>query len=149
MIGAREVRFTIPGKLRGKGRPRARVVAGHAHIHTDEKTASAEAMVRTMGAGAMAGADLIDGPIHLSVTVNLNRPASWSKRKRAENPIPTGKPDLDNVVKLIGDSLNGIVWQDDSQIASLHIVRRFVESGGEQVEVFVTQIRDALVRVAA
>lgn len=148
MDSVREVRFTIPGRVRGKGRPRARIVAGHAHIHTDAKTASAEAMVRTMAAQAMDGAAVLDGALHLTIVVNLNRPASWSKRKRAENPIPTGKPDLDNVAKLLGDSLNGIVWRDDSQIASLHIGRRFVE-GPEQTEIYVTQLRDAYVRAAA
>jgi Holliday junction resolvase RusA-like endonuclease len=148
MESAREVRFTIPGRVGGKGRPRFTVVGGHARAYTPAKTASMEAVVRQIGADAMAGADLLDGALHLTIVVNLNRPASWSKRKRAENPIPTGKPDLDNVTKLIGDSLNGIVWRDDSQIASLHVGRRFVE-GGEHTEIYVTQLRDAYVRAAA
>jgi len=136
-MAARDLRFVIPGRVGGKGRPRATIRAGHAAVYTPAKTASMEQMVRGFGAAAMAGAPLFDGALHLSVVVSLERPVSWSKRKRAENPLPTGKPDLDNVVKLIGDSLNGIIWRDDSQIASLHIARRFVESGGESVEIFV------------
>lgn len=149
MTDSRELRFVIPGRVAGKGRPRATIRGGHAAVYTPAKTVNAEAMVRSIGADAMAGGDLFDGPLHLSVVVNLERPASWSKRKRVETLIPTGKPDLDNVAKLIGDALNGIVWRDDSQIASLHIGRRFVESGGERVEIFVRPLCNAIVGVAA
>lgn len=137
--------FTIPGKMRGKGRPRARVMGKFAHIHTDTKTANAEAMVRQFAALAMRGRNLLEGPLKLSVTVWLQRPASWSKRKRAENPIPTGKPDLDNIAKLLSDSCNGIVFTDDSQISDLRIVRLFVPDGvPECTEIIVGPIAAAL-----
>ena len=32
---------------------------------------------------------------------------------------PTIKPDLDNCVKIVADSLNGIAYKDDSQIVSV------------------------------
>lgn len=145
---AREIRFVIPGRVGGKGRPRATAIGGHARMYTPAKTVSMEAMVRDFGAGAMMGGALLDGPLHLSVLVSLERPQSWSKRKRVENPIPTGKPDLDNVVKLIGDALNGVVWRDDSQVASLHISRQFVENG-ERVEVTVSRLAgDEIARAA-
>jgi Holliday junction resolvase RusA-like endonuclease len=146
---AREIRFVIPGRVGGKGRPRATAIGGHARMYTPAKTVSMEAMVRGFGAAAMCGGALMDGPLHLAVVVSLERPASWSKRKRAETPIPTGKPDLDNVVKLIGDALNGVVWRDDSQIASLHIHRQFIESGGEQVEVTVSRLAGGEIARAA
>lgn len=135
-MGARELRFVIPGRVGGKGRPRFTVIGGHARAYTPAKTASTEAMVRDFAAKAMDGGPLLDGPLELIVTVNLEKPTSWSKRKCAETKFPTGKPDLDNVAKLIGDALNGIVWRDDSQIAALHIARRFV-TGGESTEIYV------------
>lgn len=147
-MGGREIRFVIPGRVGGKGRPRATIRGGHAAVYTPAKTVSMELMVRGFGAAAMAGNRLFEGPLHLSVVIGLQKPSSWSKRKRAETTVPTGKPDLDNVVKLIGDSLNGIIWQDDSQIASLHISRRFVEAG-EQVEVHVLGLVDQVEAVAA
>jgi Holliday junction resolvase RusA-like endonuclease len=134
---AREIRFVIPGRVGGKGRPRATIRGGHAAVYTPAKTASMEQMVRGFGAAAMAGQPLLEGPLHLSVVVNLTKPVSWSKKKAAATVHPTGKPDLDNVVKLIGDALNGVIWQDDSQIASLHIARRFVHGCGESTEIFV------------
>ena len=32
---------------------------------------------------------------------------------------PTKKPDLDNIIKAIADSLNGIAYKDDAQIVEL------------------------------
>jgi Holliday junction resolvase RusA-like endonuclease len=136
MSGARTLCFMIPGRVGGKGRPRFTVIGGHARAYTPPKTASIEQMVRGFGAAAMTGKELFEGPLHLSIAISLERPASWSKRKRAENPIPTGKPDLDNVLKLIGDAFNGIIWRDDSQIASIMVTRQFV-TDGERTEIVV------------
>jgi Holliday junction resolvase RusA-like endonuclease len=33
------------------------------------------------------------------------------------------RTDLDNAIKLAGDSLNGLVWADDSQIANVRATR--------------------------
>jgi Holliday junction resolvase RusA-like endonuclease len=130
--------ITIPGRLRGKGRPRARVVGKFARIHTDAATASAEAVVRQFAALAIRGRPLLEGALKLNVTIWLHRPKSWSKRQRLENPIPTGKPDLDNVCKLVADSLNGIVFHDDSQISELMVKRLFIaESHPEQTEIVI------------
>lgn len=64
--------------------------------------------------------ELISGPIELGVKVFLKIPKSWPHRKQefAQKGIirPTGRPDLDNLVKQITDRMNGLFWNDDSQI---------------------------------
>jgi Holliday junction resolvase RusA-like endonuclease len=127
------------GKVAGKGRPRFTVVGGHARAYTPAKTASCEALVREAGQRAMVQAPPLEGALHMSLTVYVTRPVSWSKRQVAEKPIPTGKPDLDNIVKLIGDALNGVCYWDDSQIASLQVHRQFSEDG-ERCEVTIREI---------
>ena len=56
-------------------------------------------------------------------------PKSWPKAKKQAAMIGeiqhTGKPDADNVLKTVGDALNGIVWKDDSQIVSASINKRY------------------------
>lgn len=123
--------ITIPGELRGKGRPRFSSRGGFARAYTDAKTASAETWVRACAVGAACGTP-IAGPVAVRLDVGVGVPASWSKRKRADALAgavwPTGKPDLDNVLKLVGDALNGIVWADDRQIVRAEVTRRYAET---------------------
>lgn len=123
--------ITIPGELRGKGRPRFSARGGFARAYTDAKTASAETWVRACAVDAACGTP-IAGPVAVRLDVGVGVPASWSKRKRADALAgavwPTGKPDLDNVLKLVGDALNGIVWADDRQIVRAEITRRYAET---------------------
>lgn len=49
------------------------------------------------------------------------------------------KCDLDNFNKLVGDALNGIVWEDDSQIYELNI-RKFYDKENPRVEIFVDEL---------
>ena len=44
------------------------------------------------------------------------------------NLRPTKKPDLDNVAKIILDSLNKIAYDDDSQIVDLHIRKYYSDN---------------------
>lgn len=123
--------ITIPGELRGKGRPRFSARGGFARAFTDAKTVNAEAWVRQCAAQVHAGAPLA-GPLSVQLAVAVAIPASWSKRKRADAIAgaiwPTGKPDLDNQLKLVGDALNGIVWADDKQIVRAEVTRRYAEA---------------------
>ena len=43
----------------------------------------------------------------------------------------TDTPDLDNILKLTLDSLNGIAWVDDRQVSSVHCYKRYVRYGEE------------------
>lgn len=111
--------ITVPGIMRGKGRPRFSTQGGRARAYTDSKTASLEAVVRQCAFDQVGQINLL-GPLAVQISVVLPIAKSWSKgeRQAAERGglLPTGKPDLDNIVKLIFDALNGMVWRDDSQI---------------------------------
>jgi len=143
-MGGRELHFTIPGRVGGKGRPRFTVIGGRGRAYTPAKTASMESVVREIAARAMNGAPLLEGPLALEISIFLSPPASWSKRKRAEAVFPTGKPDLDNIGKLIGDALNGVVWKDDAQLAELTIRRRFTGDAPEKVQIQITGLMPAI-----
>lgn len=127
--------FIIPGAIRGKGRPRFSRRSGRAY--TDDKTQNAEAWVRACAIDA--GARPMLGPLEVTISVTTQIPASWSKRRRAEalegQVSPTGKPDLDNIAKLICDALNGIAWQDDSQIISMTLCKSYGANPSASVEV--------------
>jgi Holliday junction resolvase RusA-like endonuclease len=64
---------------------------------------------------------------------------SWNKERQLDAIMgisyPTVKPDYDNVAKLVGDSLNGILWMDDSQIVQATLEKRYGLVPGMRLEV--------------
>lgn len=43
--------------------------------------------------------------------------------------LSSKKPDMDNIAKIILDSLNGIAYEDDKQVVELHLYKQFAEQG--------------------
>ena len=56
---------------------------------------------------------------------------SWSKKKREElnNTYCSNNSDIDNYIKAILDSLNGIVYIDDKQVVELFAKKIYSEEG--------------------
>jgi len=76
----------------------------------------------------------IKEPIALSVFFHLPRPQAHfgtgknSGKKKASAPVwHTKRPDLDNLVKFILDSLNGVFWLDDSVVTKLTAIKIYSE----------------------
>lgn len=69
----------------------------------------------------------LDGPIKLAVSFVYEWPKSWSdkKRKAPGAHYKTSKPDADNLVKIIGDSLNKIAWHDDAQLVDTSCTKQY------------------------
>jgi Holliday junction resolvase RusA-like endonuclease len=74
----------------------------------------------------LVGADfeLIDEPVKLSVIFYLPRP------KTATRDFPSVMPDLDKLIRSVGDSLTGTILQDDSRIIEIHAQKRYADSRG-------------------
>lgn len=71
----------------------------------------------------------INRPIALTCTFSFQVPKSWSKVKRAAmlGKPHESRPDLDNLAKFVNDVANGILWQDDAQIARLSLEKVWAE----------------------
>ena len=133
------IAFEIPGPPAGKGRPRAFRMGNSVRMHTPEKTASYESLVKLAARMAMKSAAPMAFPVALSLIVLHPIPKSWSKRRQeaalAGTERPTTKPDADNVAKVVADACNGIVWVDDAQVVELHVSKRYSSAPGVMVEV--------------
>jgi Holliday junction resolvase RusA-like endonuclease len=133
----RAVSFRVPGKPVGKGRPRAAKRGKHITLYTPEATATYESTVALAASQAMGQAPLIDGPVDVLMRIDLPVPSSWSQRKQrdalAGTIIPNTKPDMDNVIKAVFDAMNGVVWNDDTQVADLRVRRRYSATPGVSV----------------
>jgi Holliday junction resolvase RusA-like endonuclease len=133
----RHAQIQIPGKIAGKGRPRATLRHGVIQTYTPAATVSAEERVR--GAWRASGEPWLgDVPLSMDVILWEARPnGHWNttgglSAAGRRKPHPTHRPDLDNVAKLIADSLNGHLFRDDSQIAELRIQRKWLSVPAEQ-----------------
>lgn len=126
--------ISVPGVMRGKGRPRF----GKGFVYTDAKTANTETWVKSR-AVEQCGTPCLSGAVSLLVDIEVPVPASWSKRDKAlalaGSLRPKGKPDLDNCIKLIADALNGIMWVDDAQVVSMAVSKRYADAGNTVIKV--------------
>jgi Holliday junction resolvase RusA-like endonuclease len=77
---------------------------------------------------------LYEGPVGLDVEFVFRRPDGHYKRNirgddtrlTASSPkTHTQKPDVDNMVKFLGDSLTGICYADDAQITHVRAAKRW------------------------
>jgi len=122
------IKIVIDGAVRGKQRPR---LTRSGHVYTPKETRDAEAGITRLASVAMAGRDLLTGPVSLNIFMVIEPPKSTPKRRREwmiEKSLPVAKkPDLDNIAKLVGDALNGVVFEDDSQVAELWVRRVYGE----------------------
>jgi Holliday junction resolvase RusA-like endonuclease len=130
-----ELIFKVPGKPVGKGRPRF-VTKGkggkplpYPKTYTPKTTKEYEHKVIKAFLQAAGRKLLLRCPVHIDIVAHYYIPQSASKIDRAAmlngKLLPTKKPDLDNVAKIILDALNGIAWQDDSQVCELTKRKRF------------------------
>lgn len=123
----------IPGDPVGKQRPR--VANGHAY--TPQRTKDYQSKVAW--AWKQAKGPKIEGPVLMRIVWHHRIPKRTAKANRAamlkSEIMPTTRPDLDNVCKSIMDGLNGVAYDDDSQIVSLTAIRRYAEVSGVFVEV--------------
>ena len=102
IVGRSDVWFVVEGNPQPKERPRfAR------HAYTPSRTRAAEAKIAAIARAN--GVRLTTAPISLTV-------AFYRDSAR--------RCDLDNLLKLVQDALNGIAWVDDEQIMDLAASKR-------------------------
>jgi Holliday junction resolvase RusA-like endonuclease len=133
------VTFEVPGDPHGKGRPKFARRGNFVQTYTDAKTVSYEDLVRFHANLAMIDLAPIEGPVAVYIYIKLAVPKSYSK-KRTEACLsglerPTKKPDWDNVAKSICDAMNGIVYQDDTQIVDAYVTKVYAANSGVDVGV--------------
>lgn len=110
------ITFTVPGPPAPKGRPRV----GKGRTYTPAKTKAAEQQVAWLCRAAMRGRKPIPGPVAVELTFTM------PNRRRI---------DVDNLAKLVCDSINGIAYDDDSQIIDLRATKRFDGEPGTLVTI--------------
>jgi Holliday junction resolvase RusA-like endonuclease len=82
----------------------------------------------------LAGAVKLEGPLACRAIFYLSRPASHfgtgrnaGQLKASAPRFPTGKPDVDNLLKII-DALTGLAYHDDAQVVQvMDLAKRYAD----------------------
>lgn len=99
-----------------KRRPRIATKGRHAHAYTPTATLEEEAIV-----GACYRGEKYTGAVRLTLHIFKALPKRTPKSIQRERN--TSKPDIDNVLKAVMDALNGIAYDDDSQVCEIHVYK--------------------------
>ena len=129
------ITVVIPGIPQGKARARFNGASG---VYTPVKTAAYETAIGILARASMRGKEQLTGALHLEMRAVMPIPKSWSRAKTDAAILgeirPTGKPDIDNILKAVADGMNKIVYPDDSAIVSVNSSKVY----GQQSFVVVT-----------
>lgn len=115
--------FEVPGEPVPQGRPRFSRRCGFITAYDPAKSRNYKEAVRFKVKEQMRGKKIIDSGCKATIDIYRSIPVSWSKKKRVEalngKIRPVTKPDTDNYIKIILDSLNSIVYKDDNLILEI------------------------------
>lgn len=119
--------FEVPGKVVGKGRPRLNSYTGI--VYTPTKTKDYETLVEQYFLLKYPKFKIIEGRLKVSIIAYFSIPKATKKsdiNKMLDNNIsPTKKPDIDNIVKVVLDSMNKFAFKDDNQITKLDVEKKY------------------------
>lgn len=121
------VDFWLMGQPVGKGRPR---FTRQGRAYTPAKTKDYEHKLAAVASDAMQdlGYEPATGKCQVHVLAQFEIPKSWPKKRReaaTRGEVSPGKPDIDNVVKIVLDSINGVVFNDDSQVHRIVATKKY------------------------
>lgn len=125
------------------GKQRPRFNSKTRSVHTPSKTVNYENWVKLCYKQQCKG-EKLTGQIIANIMAYYPIPPSASKAKKdrmiSNLDRPTKKPDVDNIAKIILDSLNNIAYDDDKQVISCCISKWY--SNVPRVEVELAGVRD-------
>ena len=134
-----EISFSVPIRPVGKARPR---FTRFGRAYTPTKTRDFEKTVAWYAKQVMRQClPIASGlPVCVQIRMTMVPPLSWSKKRRSDvfGAFCSKKPDTDNVAKAILDAMNGIVYEDDAQVAGLIVQKFYAEKDEINIKVFTT-----------
>jgi Holliday junction resolvase RusA-like endonuclease len=115
-----EVSFSVTGDPASQGSHaimQGRIVQVNSSKHKAWRKAIAEAATESLPDNW----PLIDDPCELVVNFYMPKP------KTVNRPLPSVSPDLDKLIRAVGDSLTGTVITDDSRIVRISARKLYAE----------------------
>ena len=135
------MKFVVEGKIKGKARPRWSSASGC--VYTPPETKQYEKYIAHCF--RIAGGQKIEGAVKLTVTMLFAIPKSMKKADKElckfNEILPQKKPDIDNCLKAVMDALNKVAYNDDKQVTSENVVKRWT-TGTERLEIEISEDKE-------
>lgn len=129
------IKFTIQGEPKAKARPRV----GRFGTYTPQQTVQYENWVKECYLLQCKNTHL-EGQLCARIIAYFGIPKSTNKKNRTAmlrgDICCTKRPDVDNIAKIVLDSLNGLAYDDDSQVVELNIRKMYAEEPRVEVELY-------------
>lgn len=130
-----QVEFTVLGLPQPQGSKTIVQQSHRAVIREDNpKTAPWRSTVTARAHEAMNGRQLRSGPLRLRAVFVFPRPTGHFGTGRNHGRLKPSapvycrtRPDVDKLLRAIGDALTGIVWRDDAQVVIVHAEKHYGE----------------------
>ena len=143
-----EIKLVIYGEPVAQGRPRFTTVGGYPRAVDPQKSRNYKQLARfyiTQYLKKIQGYKPLKNALCVELMFHVSIPSSWSKKKRMEAAQGVIRPivrngDLDNMIKCVLDSANGLLWADDCVITDLHAKKRYTADLA-RVEITVTEVQ--------
>ena len=119
------ISLIIMGNPVAKQRPKFARTGNFAKTYTPIKTANYENLIKMVFARDYQDFEPLRTPVNMHITSYHQIPKSPAGGKKTKarmelNDIrPTKKPDIDNIIKIACDALNGVAYADDRQIVGV------------------------------
>lgn len=118
--------FTVPGEPVPQPRPRVSTRGGFARAYVPAKHPVHAYRDAIATAARAAGAGVHGEPVSVVIDFVWERPKSHMRKSGVKPDAPAlPRPDLDNTTKAVLDSLNGVAWEDDSQVQRLVVEKSY------------------------
>ena len=128
MISRSEIRFFVQGIPKGQPRPRVARQGGRTWAYNPKTADEWKDVVKAGGLQNRLNKP-IEGPIAMQIDFFMKRPKRLKKGEAGYCPV---KPDIDNLVKAVMDSLNDTgIWGDDNQVVEICSSKKYCSDGDE------------------
>jgi Holliday junction resolvase RusA-like endonuclease len=120
------IAFSVPGDPVPQPRPRVSTRGGFARAYVPAKHPVHAYRQAVAAAAREAGAGVHGDEVEVVIDFVFGRPKSHLRKHGLKADAPrTPRPDLDNTTKAVLDALNGVAWEDDSQVARLVVSKSY------------------------
>lgn len=136
---ASHIKLIINKAPQPQSRPRFTARGRYVHAYENKKITMYKRMVAATYQSYFGAVKPTEKAIAVDVVFYRPIQKSLSKREHARRVngehLPVVKPDVDNYVKAVLDALNGVAFQDDSQIIKLKAQKLYSENPRTEIEI--------------